>query len=161
MTKKLLPIWMRDLDILDQTTPGPKAEVKKREYKKRENERRDTAIDFIQAHYEYLTVRDIAEELDETIAYIWQLCGSIGVHPISVKDQAFAYIKDHYQKLPRKSIAKRLEMCEETVRHYYCELGILEPKFEEKVAAPTPREILAGFQITDKHHWNDFLSAQK
>lgn len=154
MPKDKLPDWLWGLDNVPGSPsikpPGGGVVERKNRTKAEIEELRQ----FIVANHGHLTSSDLAEELSISASYINLLCKEMCLKPITVEEQTKAYIMDLYQKIPQAVIAKRLELKDSTIKQYYHELGIREPKEvgSPRFPVPTAREILADYRISGDHH---------
>lgn len=76
-----------------------------------------TTEKFVLAHYEYLTVSDMADELNESVNAIDFCCRKLGIKPIKRGQQIINFINDHRHK-PVEWLAERLNVAPSQVVRY-------------------------------------------
>lgn len=128
----------------------------------------DEIKDFIRKHYKHLTLEEMAEELDIRLGRVTKWCLRMGVKALSPAERNYNFVRDHHEKMSVEKMAKVLELnLDYFMKKYGDEFNLHRTKVipvdVPKIPKPvkkqknvlTPRQILAGFRLSDAGHYID------
>jgi hypothetical protein len=104
---------------------------------------------FVKAHAEFMTVNDMAEELDISPSSISSACKKMGVKAILKGQQQRNYIKDVFLKKAIPEIAIKLGCDEQHVKDLIDELGLIIPKENPFIKFLSAPAILSRYKKVD------------
>lgn len=132
-------------------------------------------IAFIKAHYDHLTLTDMAEELAHlgiNYSHIHTMCSKLGIVPITVKMQIRKFLLEYHHTRTVAQLARSLNFCDQYVIRLCKGLGVtpfeIPPVVQETaepavtaLAAPagklkSPGQILSEFTMSGANHYSAY-----